>query len=91
MTDILDFSNKNLTVLPDLPDSLQTLYCSYNQLTILPDLTQCKDLQYLKVRGNNFSDEMNEILFNDNLNVQEKIKQLDDKNLFMYNNNFILK
>jgi len=34
---------------------------------------------------------MNEILNNNNLSVQEKIKQLDDNNLFMYSNNFILK
>ena len=32
----LDLSDLGLTVLPSLPESLQKLYCSYNQLTELP-------------------------------------------------------
>ena len=47
----LDLSNQGLTVLPDLPDDLQELYVSDNQLTSLP-LTLPSDLQVLYMDGN---------------------------------------
>ena len=46
----LNYSTKGLKVLPDLPDSLQKLYCHYNQLRVLPDLPD--SLQYLYCYNN---------------------------------------
>jgi Leucine-rich repeat (LRR) protein len=34
----MDVSNKKLTKLPELPNSLKSLYCDYNNLTKLPEL-----------------------------------------------------
>jgi Leucine-rich repeat (LRR) protein len=36
----LDYSSKKLKELPELPDSLQKLYCSDNKLTSLPELPE---------------------------------------------------
>ena len=41
----LDYSSQGLNVLPELPDSLQELYCRDNQLQVLPELPD--SLQYL--------------------------------------------
>jgi hypothetical protein len=46
----LDLSNLNLTVLPELPDTLTRLYCENNQLTVLPELPDT--LTYLKCENN---------------------------------------
>jgi len=45
ISDELDLSQLNLKWLPPLPNTLQKLYCSNNQLTRLPDLPN--SLQYL--------------------------------------------
>ena len=49
----LDLSNKNLTELPELPDTLVTLYCGDNQLIELPDLPDT--LEYLYCSKNNLT------------------------------------
>src|SRR5208282_3692495 len=46
----LDYSNQDLKVIPDLPDSLQILWCDNNQLQVLPDLPD--SLQILYCRNN---------------------------------------
>ena len=46
----LNIRNQNLTYLPELPDSLEYLYCENNQLTELPELPD--SLEYLLCRNN---------------------------------------
>lgn len=63
-----------------------------NELTEIPDLTQCKKLKEIYCSScNKFKEEVYEIIYNDCLTLQEMILQLDEKQLFQYNNNFILK
>ena len=47
----LNVSCQKLTLLPELPSSLQILYCDYNQLTSLPELPS--GLQELHCYNNN--------------------------------------
>jgi len=45
-----DYSNMNLSVLPELPKGLIKLFCDNNQLSVLPELP--KGLTYLNCRHN---------------------------------------
>jgi len=45
-TDEIDYSNKGLTSLPELPDGLKKLKCSGNKLTSLPNLPDTLELLY---------------------------------------------
>ena len=84
--------NIDLTVLPPLPASLQYLNCEVNEITILPDLTYCNNLEVLICFNDNFSQDMKDILNNEeHLTVQEKIKLLYEKGLMQHFNDFILK
>ena len=47
----LNLSNQNLTELPELPDTLEILYCHNNKLTELPELPET--LEYLECDHNN--------------------------------------
>ena len=51
---ILDCANKQLTELPELPDTLKTLDCDNNQLTELPELPDT--LQYLYCNNNQLTE-----------------------------------
>ena len=42
----LNYSHQGLKVLPDLPDSLQDLYCCNNKLQVLPDLPDSLQILY---------------------------------------------
>ena len=50
----LNYSIENLTQLPELPNSLEILYCKYNKLTELPELPN--SLNYLNCSNNNLTE-----------------------------------
>ena len=50
----LDYSKQNLTSLPELPESLEILYCHNNELTYLPALPE--SLEILYCNNNNLSE-----------------------------------
>ncbi len=85
----LDLCGKNLTILPELSNSLKKLYCHNNQLTELPKLPE--SLEYLYCSNNQLVElelpnSLIKTLYCDNNQLTELPELSDSIKLRCYNN-----